>query len=63
MPFAHPGEEAVYVMTGRITLHTGGRSYELCTGDSIKFAPGSPHWYETYEEPVTVITAMTPPSF
>jgi transcriptional regulator with XRE-family HTH domain len=62
-PFVHPGEEAVYVMTGRITLHTGGRSYDLRSGDSIKFAPGSPHWYETYDDPVTVITAMTPPSF
>lgn len=62
-PFVHPGEEAVYVLRGRITLHTGSRAYELGEGDSIRFAPALSHWYETFEEPVAVITAMTPPSF
>ncbi len=62
-PFAHPGEEAVYVLRGHITLHTGGRSYDMSSGDSIRFAPGLPHWYVTQDEQVVVITAMTPPSF
>lgn len=62
-PFSHPGEEVVFVLRGRIALHSAGRRYEMSEGDSIRFASGFDHWYETFDADVSVVTAMTPPSF
>jgi quercetin dioxygenase-like cupin family protein len=31
----HPHEQLVYVVSGRIEFHGGGKTYDLCSGDSI----------------------------
>lgn len=39
----HPGEEWLYVMSGRATLHLGEEAIELSTGDAAHFDSGSLH--------------------
>lgn len=62
-PFAHPGEESELVLEGTMEAHIGSRVFLLNSGDSIRFSCAIPHWFRTFEEPVVVISAMTPPSF
>jgi transcriptional regulator with XRE-family HTH domain len=62
-PFRHAGEEAVYVVEGRLESHVGERVARMQAGDSIRFASSIAHWYRTFDQNVVVITAMTPPSF
>lgn len=62
-PFNHNGEEVVFVLSGSIEIHIGDREWVLATGDSIRFHSTVDHWYRTFDERVTVITAQSPPSF
>jgi transcriptional regulator with XRE-family HTH domain len=63
-PFAHDGEECVYVTDGKLTISIAETRYLLGEGDSVTFDSALPHWYrnDTGEAAVT-ISAMTPPSF
>lgn len=62
-PFNHQGEEVVFVLSGSIEIHIGNREWVLAQGDSIRFQSTVDHWYRTFDERVTVITAQSPPSF
>jgi transcriptional regulator with XRE-family HTH domain len=62
-PFSHPGEECELVLEGRVEAHIGPRMFLLEPGDSIRFASAIPHWFKTFDEPVVIVSAMTPPSF
>jgi len=62
-PFAHAGEEAELILEGTVEAHIGSRVFLLNAGDSIRFSSAVPHWFRAFEEPVVVISAMTPPSF
>lgn len=62
-PFTHSGEEVAFVQEGEVTIHLGSRSHDLTEGDSIRFSPATPHWYQVGSKPVVIISAMTPPSF
>lgn len=62
-PFNHNGEEVVFVLSGSIEIHIGDRERVLAAGDSIRFQSTVDHWYRTFDERVTVITAQSPPSF
>lgn len=42
---SHPGEEFVYVLTGRLRLRVGAQVYDLKAGESICFWSGEPHQY------------------
>ena len=45
IPRSHPGEEFVYVLSGRLKLLVGNQVFELKTGESICFWSGEPHQY------------------
>lgn len=63
-PFHHPGEECVHVLEGSLYITVGHSTFELHAGDSITYDSATAHWYANLsEEPVTVIGAVTPPSF
>ena len=63
-PFHHPGEECVHVLSGRLHVTVGASIFDLEDGDSITYDSATPHWYHNRsEEPVTIIGAVTPPSF
>lgn len=42
---SHPGEEFVYVLSGRLHLTVGTQHFELARGESICFFSGEPHRY------------------
>lgn len=63
VPFSHPGEEAELVLGGQLEAHIGSGTYRLDAGDSIRFSCVLPHWFRTFDQPVVVVSAMTPPSF
>lgn len=42
---SHPGEEFVYVLSGRLRLTVGETTLELSTGESACFLSGEPHTY------------------
>jgi transcriptional regulator with XRE-family HTH domain len=63
-PFAHDGEECVYVIDGKLTISIAGTRYLLGEGDSVTFDSALPHWYRNDTDDAAVtISAMTPPSF
>ncbi len=41
--FQHPGEEWVYVLSGRLTLSLAGKTYDLEPGDAAHFDSEQPH--------------------
>lgn len=42
---SHPGEEFVYVLSGRLRLRVGANVFELKAGESVCFWSGEPHQY------------------
>lgn len=51
-------EEYVYVISGELTMHVGGYSYELKSGDSMSFAGSEEHEYESKESSVSFISVV-----
>lgn len=63
-PYAHEGEEAGYVVSGRFELWIDGASTVLDAGDSFSFPSSLPHRYHNPGRgEAIVIWAMTPPSY
>lgn len=63
-PMTHIGEEVAYVLEGSIVLHIGDDIETLNTGDSVKIPPGTQHkWENNTDQEVTIIFAVTPPTF
>lgn len=64
VPLPHQGEEVAYVMSGTVTLFLGDIIETLYQGDSVKIPPGLPHkWENRSDSAVTLIFAVTPPTF
>lgn len=63
-PYAHEGEEAGYIVAGRLELWIDGASTVLMAGDSFSFPSSSPHRYCNPGRVDTVVVwAMTPPTY
>lgn len=61
-PYAHPGEEFVYVLSGHIVFWLDEKDeYRLQTGDSLFFRSTQPHrWSNETTRPVTVLWINVP---
>lgn len=60
----HEGEEVAYVMVGPIDIMIEENRFTLYSGDSLKIPPLSNHmWINRTENEVSVIFAITPPTF
>ena len=61
-PYAHPGEEFVYVLTGRITFWIDEHErHDLTPGDALYFRSTRPHrWCNEGDEPATVLWINVP---
>ena len=60
----HEGEEFGYVLSGRIRLHLGERTYIVKAGESFYYPADSAHYIEnTTAQPAKFIWVSTPPSF
>jgi len=63
-PFVHEGEECIHLLSGRLLIYIDGDEYCIEEGDSITYGSSVPHWYRNpFEEPATIFSAITPPSF
>lgn len=60
----HEGEEAAYIIDGKIELYLDEQLIILDKGDSVKIPPFMKHrWNNPFRQTVEVIFAVTPPSF
>ncbi len=41
--FSHPGEEFIFIITGKLIYHHGNKLYEMGAGDSLVFDGAIPH--------------------
>jgi transcriptional regulator with XRE-family HTH domain len=63
-PYTHTGEEAGFIIHGKLELWVDGKSFVLEAGDSFGFPSALPHRYRNPgEEETEVIWAITPPSY
>ena len=61
---AHEGEEFGYVISGRIRLHLGDKSYVVKSGESFYFRANRNHFIEnTGSRPAKFVWVSTPPTF
>ena len=62
--YTHEGEEAAFVIEGRLELWIDGKKYQLEQGDSFSFPSSLPHRYRNPgESQAVVVWAITPPSY
>lgn len=64
VPYAHEGEECVYLVRGSIDAFVGDVRHHLEPGDAITYDAELPHWWRNVgDEEGELISAVTPPSF
>ena len=54
-PVAHPGEEFVLCLNGRITYHIAAQAYDLDVGDSLLFKAIQPHCWENHTNELATV--------
>lgn len=60
----HEGEEAAFVLDGKIKLYLNNNTTILNKGDSVRIPRGTKHkWENPYDIDTSIIFAITPPSF
>ncbi|WP_435191701.1 helix-turn-helix domain-containing protein [Streptomyces sp. bgisy126] len=60
-PRVHEGYEWLYVLSGRLRLHLGGREVVLTAGEAAEFDTRVPHWFgPTTEGPVEFLSLFGP---
>jgi transcriptional regulator with XRE-family HTH domain len=63
-PRGHPGEEASFILGGRVRLEIGDETIELGAGDFVTFDARIPHRVTVIgDEPASAIFVISPPSF
>ena len=61
---SHQGEEAGFVIKGRLTLEVDGRRYDLREGDAYRFDSRKPHAFRNAGDvDLVIVSACTPPTF
>lgn len=57
--FSHPGEEFLYLLSGKLTYRHGNHTYEMEAGDSLTFDAEVPHGPEKLEEvPIKLLSII-----
>lgn len=60
VPQQHPGRDWLYVLSGQLLLHVGGREHLLGPGEAAEFATTEPHWMAAVDGPVELLTLFGP---
>lgn len=61
---SHPGEEFVWVKSGKLSITIGETTYILNTGDSVYFKASQPHaCINNWDTPCEVLWVSTPPLY
>ncbi len=62
-PMAHPGEELVHVLRGKLDFDVDGEQYRLSVGDSLHFRTDRPHrWSNPTDRPAKALWMALRPS-
>ncbi len=62
--YSHPGEEALLVLEGSLTVYLNDTPYDLEKGDSMRYPASIPHRYVCRgDKPAVVVMAETPVAF
>jgi transcriptional regulator with XRE-family HTH domain len=62
--YAHPGEEALLVLEGSLTVYLNEQAFHLEKGDSLRYPSTIPHRYLCEgQKPAVVVMAETPLAF
>ena len=57
--FSHPGEEFLYLLSGKLTYRHGNHTYDMEAGDSLTFDAEVPHGPEKLEEvPIKLLSII-----
>ena len=57
--FSHPGEEFIYLLSGKLTYRHGNQTYAMDVGDSLTFDAEIPHGPELLEEvPIKLLSII-----
>lgn len=57
--FSHPGEEFLYLVSGKLTYRHGNHTYQMEAGDSLTFDAEIPHGPEKLEEvPIKLLSII-----
>lgn len=63
-PMRHIGEEIAYVLSGSVTIYLGNTIDTLHTGDSVRIPANLEHkWENQTDSEVSILFAVTPPTF
>ena len=61
---SHQGEEAGFVIKGRLSLEVDGRRYDLGEGDAYRFDSRKPHAFRNSGDvDLVIVSACSPPTF
>jgi DNA-binding transcriptional MerR regulator/mannose-6-phosphate isomerase-like protein (cupin superfamily) len=62
--YAHPGEEFLFVLNGRLEISLGEDVHQLSAGDSLYFDSSTPHtWRNPGKKETRILWINTPPTF
>jgi DNA-binding transcriptional MerR regulator/quercetin dioxygenase-like cupin family protein len=63
-PYAHEGEEFIFVLHGKLNIALDGEEFELRSGDSFYFESSTSHtWRNAGKSQTVVLWINTPPTF
>ncbi|GAB4533687.1 MAG: XRE family transcriptional regulator [Ruegeria sp.] len=62
-PADRPTQEVGYVISGRLDLTIGGRSFTVGPGDSFRIKHEPYHWANPHDEPAVAIWVIAPPVY
>ncbi|MCB1366217.1 MAG: helix-turn-helix domain-containing protein [Rhodobacteraceae bacterium] len=62
-PVIRPTQEVGYVVSGRLDISIGGRSFTIDAGDSFRIRGEAYQWANQYAEPAVVIWVIAPPVY
>jgi quercetin dioxygenase-like cupin family protein/DNA-binding XRE family transcriptional regulator len=63
-PYAHEGEEFIFVLRGKLNIGLDGEEFELRPGDSFYFESSTSHtWRNAGKSQTVVLWINTPPTF
>lgn len=63
-PYAHEGEEFLYILSGRLNIFLAEQEFKLRAGDSFYFTSSTPHhWSNPGKSETTILWINTPPTF
>lgn len=62
-PVTRPTQEVAYLVSGKLDLKIGGRTFTIEAGDSFRIKGESYYWSNPYDSPAVAIWVIAPPVY